>query len=209
MAQSGQPDATADRRARSRLTGEDMKLRIMVLAMVCALAVPGITFAASKAESQAQVRQQSQEILAALYKVQPSARKAVQSAAGYATFSNFGMKIFVAGGGSGAGMAVNNKSKAVTYMKMAEVQAGLGFGVKKFKLVWVFENQKALNTFVNSGWELGAQATASAKVGSTGAAYQGALSVSPGVWLYQLSGDSLALELTAKGTKYYKDKDLN
>jgi len=27
--------------------------------------------------------------------------------------------------------------------------------------------------------------------------------------LYQLTGDSLALELTAKGTKYYKDTDLN
>lgn len=32
---------------------------------------------------------------------------------------------------------------------------------------------------------------------------------SPGLWLYQLSGDSLALELTAKGTKYCKDSDLN
>ena len=53
------------------------------------------------------------------------------------------------------------------------------------------------------------RATASAKAGDTGAAYQGAVSVSPGVWLYQMTGDSLALELTAKGTKYYKDKDLN
>jgi lipid-binding SYLF domain-containing protein len=94
-------------------------------------------------------------------------------------------------------------------MKMAELQAGLGFGVKKFKLVWVFENPQALNTFVNSGWQLGAQATASAKAGDKGASYQGAVAVSPGVWLYQLSGDSLALELTAKGTKYYKDEDLN
>jgi len=192
-----------------RALGQTTKRRMMVLAMAFTLAAPGITFAASKAESQAKVRQQAQEVLSALYKVQPSARKAVESAAGYAAFSNFGMKILVAGGGSGAGIAVNNKTRAVTYMKMAEVQAGLGFGVKKFKLVWVFETQKALNTFINSGWELGGQATASAKVGSTGAAYQGALSVSPGVWVYQLSGDSLALELTAKGTKYYKDKDLN
>jgi len=29
------------------------------------------------------------------------------------------------------------------------------------------------------------------------------------VWLYQLTDDGLALELTAKGTKYYKDKNLN
>ena len=94
-------------------------------------------------------------------------------------------------------------------MKMAELQAGLGFGVKKFQLVWVFDSEQALNKFVNSGWEIGAQATASAKAGDKGASYQGAVAVSPGVWLYQVSGDSLAVELTAKGTKYYKDSDLN
>ena len=40
-------------------------------------------------------------------------------------------------------------------------------------------------------------------------AYAGAMSVSPGVWLYQLTDDGLAAELTAKGTKYYKDAELN
>ena len=114
------------------------------------------------------MRQAAQTALSALYAVQPSARKSVESAAGYAAFSNFGMKILVAGSGTGKGIAVNNRTKATTYMKMAEIQAGLGFGVKKFHLVWVFENQKALDTFVNSGWQLGAQATASAKAGDTG-----------------------------------------
>ena len=119
------------------------------------------------------------------------------------------MKIFVAGGGSGKGIAVNNKTKALTYMKMAEIQAGIGLGVKKFQIVWVFETDKALSDFVNSGWEFGAQATAAAKSADKGSAYQGAVSVSPGVWLYQLTDAGLALELTAKGTKYYKDTDLN
>jgi GGDEF domain-containing protein len=35
------------------------------------------------------------------------------------------------------------------------------------------------------------------------------MAVSPGVWLYQLTETGLALELTAKGTKYYKDDALN
>ena len=131
------------------------------------------------------------------------------SAAGYAAFSNFGMKILVAGGGSGKGIAVNNKTKAMTYMKMAEIQAGLGFGAKKFQVVWVFETEEALNNFINSGWEFGAQATAAAKSENKGSAYQGAVSVSPGVWIYQVTDKGLALELTAKGTKYYKDCDLN
>ena len=119
------------------------------------------------------------------------------------------MKILVAGSGTGEGVAVDNKTGKTVYMKMAEIQAGIGIGVKKFQLVWVFESREKLNKFINSGWEIGGQATASVKSGDKGAAYQGAVSVSPGVWLYQVSGDSLALELTAKGTKYYKDSDLN
>jgi len=37
----------------------------------------------------------------------------------------------------------------------------------------------------------------------------GAMSVSPGVWMYQITDDGLALELTAKGTKYMRNDDLN
>jgi len=186
-----------------------MNRRMMVLTMVAALAVPGMVWGADKAKEQAEVRKAGQDALAAVYKLQPSARKAVESAAGYAAFSNFGMKILVAGGGSGKGIAVNNKTKAMTYMKMAEIQAGLGFGAKKFQVVFVFENEAALNNFINSGWEFGGQATAAAKSGDKGSAYQGAVAVSPGVWIYQVTDKGLALELTAKGTKYYKDADLN
>jgi hypothetical protein len=46
-------------------------------------------------------------------------------------------------------------------------------------------------------------------MGDEGAAYQGAMSVSPGVWMYQLTDTGVAAELTGKGTKYYKDDDLN
>ena len=160
-------------------------------------------------QKQADIRKMADDTLARLYKTQPSAQKAISKAAGYAVFSNFGMKILLAGGGSGKGLAVNNKSKQDTFMKMIEVQAGLGMGVKKFRLIFVFENQVDLDRFINSGWEIGGQATAAAQAGGQGGGLAGAMSISPGVWLYQLTDDGLALELTAKGTKYYKDKDLN
>jgi lipid-binding SYLF domain-containing protein len=67
------------------------------------------------------------------------------------------MKILVAGSGTGKGVAVDTKTKKETFMKMFEVQAGLGFGVKKFRLVWVFETPDALKSFIDSGWELGGQ----------------------------------------------------
>jgi hypothetical protein len=36
-----------------------------------------------------------------------------------------------------------------------------------------------------------------------------AVSVSQGVWMYQLTEKGLALEQTGKGTKYFKDDELN
>jgi hypothetical protein len=76
--------------------------------------------------------------------------------------------------------------------------------------VWVFEKAADLDRFINKGWELGGQATASAKVAGQGQdLYAGAMSISPGVWLYQLTDEGVAVELTAKGTKYTKDAELN
>ena len=180
-----------------------------VLASIAIALAAAPALGASKAEKQQEVQKMSQDTLARLYTAQPSAQKAVEGAAGYAVFSNFGMKIFVAGGGTGSGMAVDNKTKQATYMKMVEVQAGLGMGVKKFQVIFVFDTQKALNDFVNSGWEFGGQTTATAKAGDQGIDLNGAVAVEPGVWMYQLTDTGLAAEITGKGTKYYKDSDLN
>ena len=165
--------------------------------------------AEEKEAARTDIQKISKETLQRLYKVQPSAQKAIENAAGYAVFSNMGIKILVAGSGKGSGMAVDKKTGKVTYMKMLEIQAGLGMGVKKFRLIWVFEKSDDFNKFVNSGWELGGQATAAAKDADKGTAIAGALSVSPGVWLYQMTDKGLAAELTVKGTKYYKNDDLN
>lgn len=179
----------------------------LVLALILMTAAP--SSAKTKEEKQAAIRAQADQTLAKLYKARPSAKATIKAAAGYGVFSNFGMKILLAGGGKGHGLAVDNASKKVIYMKMLEVQAGLGMGVKKFHTIFVFETKDAMEGFVNKGWEFGGQATAAAKTGDAGGAYQGAVSVMPGVWMYQLTDKGLALELTGKGTKYYKDDELN
>lgn len=160
-------------------------------------------------EARSEVRAMANETLRQLYADQPAAKQAVESAAGYAVFSNFGMKILVAGGGTGEGLAVDKAKRQEIFMRMAEVQAGLGFGVKKFRLVWVFETQSGLDAFVNQGYQFGGQATLAAQTSGKGASYAGAMSVSPGVWVYQITDDGLAAELTIKGTKYYRDNKLN
>jgi len=192
------------------MTRRELVLGLAVLpGLYAATALAADKDAKKKEQERADIRKTVQQTLGRLYKVQPSAKAAVERAAGYAVFNNFGMKILVAGTGTGKGLAVDNKTKQQTFMKMVELQAGLGFGVKKFSLIWVFDTASGLDGFVNSGWELGAQASAAAKAGDKGAAMQGAMAIAPGVWLYQLTDTGLALELTAKGTKYYKDSDLN
>ena len=165
--------------------------------------------ATKKTKKRTEIQKMVDQTLEKLYAAQPKAKKAISQSQGYAVFSNFGMKILVAGGGTGKGLAVNKETGQKTYMKMLEVQAGIGLGIKKFQVIWVFNDESDFKAFINQGWEFGGQATAAAKLNDDGTAMQGALSVKQGVWVYQLTGDGLALELTLKGTKYYKDKNLN
>jgi len=168
-------------------------------------------FAAEKtiAQQRQDVLKKSGDTLKALYQVEPKSKELIDRSAGYATFSNFGMKILIAGGGTGSGVVINRSGAKPVYMNMAEVQAGLGVGIKSFQNIFVFETQAALNDFVNSGWTFGGQVTAAAKYEKNGEAYQDAVVVAPGVLMYQLTDSGLAAEITGKGTKYYKNIDLN
>ena len=165
--------------------------------------------AKKKAEAQAAIRKETQTTLSKLYQAQPAAKAALQKAAGYAAFDNFGMNLFVISTASGKGIVVDRATKKETFMKMISGGVGLGLGAKDFRVVFVFENKAAMNNFINAGWDADAHAEATAKSGQKGGAYEGAISVAPGVWVYQLTETGLALQATLQGTKYYKNDDLN
>jgi len=154
-------------------------------------------------------RKMSAEALQDLYKLEPTAQTSIQKAAGYAVFDNMGVNVLLLSTARGSGLAVNNKTKEETFMKMASAGAGVGMGVKDYVVVFVFESDKALAQFLDSGWSGSGQADAAAKAGEKGGAYSGAAEVAPGVWVYQITKNGLALQLTLQGTKYYKDNDLN
>lgn len=156
-----------------------------------------------------QVREMAHDALATLYEIAPGARRAIERAAGYGVFSTFGVKLFFAGGTSGKGMVVNNRTGRQTFMKMVQVQAGLGFGVAKDRLVFVFTNERALRNFIDQGWEFGAQASLAAMAAGQGGMFTGAASIAPGVYLYQLTDTGLAATITVSGTKFFRDPDLN
>ena len=154
-------------------------------------------------------RKMAAQTLQDLYKLQPTAQAAIQKSAGYAVFNNMGTNLLLLSTARGAGIAVDSKSKQETFMKMISAGAGLGIGVKDYRVIFVFENEKALGQFIDSGWAADAQTDAAAKTGSSGAAYSGAVQAAPGVWVYQITKKGLALQMTLQGTKYSKDDDLN
>jgi lipid-binding SYLF domain-containing protein len=142
-----------------------------------------------------------------LYKLEPASQAAIQKSAGYAVFNNMGVNLLLSTA-RGSGIALNNKSKQETFMKMVSVGAGLGVGVRDYRVIFVFAGDKALTQFLESGWSSSAQTDAAAKAGEKGAAYSGAVEIAPGVFVYEITKNGLALQLTLQGAKYYKD-DLN
>jgi lipid-binding SYLF domain-containing protein len=187
-----------------------MKLRKIGFILGMILLVAGFASAKDSPEKKKQnARKMAQETLKNLYKLQPSAEAAVKKSAGYAVFNNMGTNLLLVSTARGAGIAINSKTKKETFMKMLSAGAGLGIGVKDYRVIFVFENENALNRFIASGWAASAEGDAAAKAGKSGAAYSGAAQVSPGVWVYQITKNGLALQLTLQGTKYYKDDDLN
>ena len=91
---------------------------------------------------------------------------------------------------------------------MGEVGLGIGLGAKDFRAVFVFDNREVMNRFVDNGWGFGGQADAAVKADEKGAAVAGEVMLD-GIKIYQLIDTGLALQATIKGTRFWKDSELN
>lgn len=161
------------------------------------------------ADKRQAARQMRSETLARLYEVHPYAEGQIAQSAGYAVFSNIGVNLFLLSTASGWGIAHDARTGQDIYMKMYSAGIGPGLGVKDFRGVFVFTEQDAFESFVEDGWDANAQADAAAKAESKGDAWSGAVDVAPGIKLYQLTENGLALQATIQGTKFWKDGELN
>lgn len=184
-------------------------LNAKLIAIITTLLMAGCatTSGSNPAEKRQAVQNMKNEVLAELYQAKPAARAEIAAAPGYAVFSNANVNVIFASFGGGYGV-VTDKSGKNTYMKMGEAGIGLGMGVKDFRAVFVFRDRGSLDRFVNSGWEFGGHADAAAKAGDKGAAVGGEALID-GINIYQFTKSGLALQATVKGTKYWKDDELN
>lgn len=193
-----------------------MKKAILLACMVTALALPATAglFGAkgdTVEEKRAAVRADREAILAKLYAAHPDAKAKIEKAAGYGTFNNKNMNLFLLSTGHGYGM-VTDKSGKETFMAMGSLGGGVGLGAKDLSVVFIFKTEAVMKKFVESGWQFGGEADATAKAGEKGAAASKEAGADTGgnlFEIYQLTDTGVALQATVAGTKYWKDKDLN
>ena len=160
------------------------------------------------AEKQQAILKMKNDVLTELYKIKPDVKAQISNAPGYAVFSNANLYLIFASVGGGHGVVKNNQTGQHTYMKMGEVGLGLGLGAKDFRVVFVFHDPETMYRFVEQGWAFGGQVDAAAKASDKGAAVGGELTID-NITIYQLTETGLALQATIKGTKYWKDEQLN
>ena len=156
------------------------------------------------AEIRSEINKTADSSLQRLFKLQPSTKTLFDSAYGYAVFDNRKTALLLQGG-SGAGVAVIKGSGARTYMRMATVGANLGLGIQFYQTVFMFEDKKAYDSFVSSGWE--ANTAANAAVGKAGANAE--VKFNGGMAFFQLADSGIMLNASIAGTKYWKSDDLN
>ena len=163
-------------------------------------------------EKRTKSRKDRDEILAKLYDAYPDTKDKIKKAAGYATFNNMSMNLFLLSTGHGYGLVVDNKSGKETFMAMGSLGGGVGIGAKDLRAVFIFKNESVMKEFVEKGWQFGGQADATAKSGDKGSsiAKEGAVDTAANVFeIYQMTESGVALQATIAGTKYWKDKKLN
>jgi hypothetical protein len=122
----------------------------------------------SPEEKRQVVRKQRDEMLAQLYKTKPELKERIPKAAGYATFKQTDINLFLLASGRGYGVLKDNQTGKETFMCVGSLGGGVGMGVKDLRVVFVFNSTNVMKQFLQSGWEFGGKGDASAKYKDTG-----------------------------------------
>jgi len=177
------------------------------------------------------VRKMRDQTLAQLYEANPSLRDKLDGAVGYAVFTNLNIHLLALSGADGYGVAVDRRTGAETFMRVAAIGGGPGIAMRDFRSIFIFNDQAMFDRFLEAGWQFSLEGGAAAKTSDRGGAAGGLASVSSGgrehatvqtqatrtaaaaagqgVEVYQLTQSGIALHAAALGTRYFRDSELN
>jgi lipid-binding SYLF domain-containing protein len=94
-------------------------------------------------------------------------------------------------------------------MNMAQASAGVQIGASESDTLIIFKSAKAMQQFVDSGWEFGGGGGAQAGAGGASAGSGGGEHVIADASYYTLTKNGLQAGGAVAGTKFWKDKELN
>src|SRR5580765_6626932 len=135
-----------------------MRFKIIASSLAVILLASGLASAGDSPDKKREkTRKMADQTLQDLYKAEPTAKAAIEKYAGYAVFNNMGTNLLLVSTARGSGIAVSSQTKQETFMKMISAGAGLGVGVKDYRVIFVFANEKAFTQFLDSGWSGSAQ----------------------------------------------------
>lgn len=156
------------------------KHTVFALGVALTLLLPSAGYAAlfgprgdSPEEKRHVIRQQRDEMLAELFKTKPGLKDRLAKAAGYATFKQTDMNLFMLASSRGYGVLKNNQTGRDTFMCVASLGGGVGLGVKDLRVIFVFNDAKVMQRFVDQGWQFGGKGDASAKYKDSGLSVEG------------------------------------
>jgi hypothetical protein len=156
--------------------------------------------------TRAKIDAMAEATLERLFAEQPDSRALFDQSAGYAVFDKREASFYVVAG-YGRGVAVNARTAARTYLKMATTGAGMSFGLGGFasQVVILFEDSARFETFVSEGLD------ASAEIGTmTGDQKdQLALRFDDGKAVFVLTGKGWKIAAKLTGSRYWPDEALN
>ena len=111
-----------------------------------------------------------QEMLEDLYDAHPDLKDSLQDAVGYATLSASDINLLLVATGFGYGVLHDNRTGNYIYMRVASLGGGFGAGLKDLRVVFVFNDEDVMDSFIDKGWQFGGKADASVKYEDTGVA---------------------------------------
>ena len=146
-------------------------------------------------ERQDALRQMKKDSMAELIDMNPFLNCQINDSAGYAVFSNVRFNLLRPPSGQAYGILTENHNGRDTFMKMGEVDFGIG--ASDFRMVMVFHTPKALAFFNQTGLAFGSQWNNVGEMGPVD------------VSMIQLKETGFALRAMIMSANYWKDEELN
>ena len=130
-------------------------IRIFVLLLLvfylggCATTIP----VEERAQKREDINRIAEETITALVEKNPELQDKVDASVGYFVAQVSAVSATVIGGGAGIGVLYNKEDSTRTYMNVSRYDLGMGVGVRKFRILLLFNEREALEDFLRGGWD--------------------------------------------------------